>query len=111
MVALREAIRTERDAIVARWTEAIRDVAAANQLTYAALVDHIPALLDDIADALDRGDGDVRGAPEKHALDRLEAGFDVAQVVRELAELRSCVFARCVDDVLDLAEVRQFDQV
>lgn len=74
----------------------VRRLAAARDLDRPMLLDQLPQFLDDLADFLD----DVRAGqaaaepvrtPLMHALDRLEVGYDLAEVVEEYAILRRCI--------------------
>jgi signal transduction histidine kinase len=87
-----------RDAIIAAWVEAVQGLPRERRLPRPVLLDHIPAVLDDIAAAAE--EISVRAPPEEpacgarqHALHRLTAGFDLGQVVQELMLLRECVVA------------------
>ena len=60
------------------------------------LLDHLPQFLDELSDFLD----DVRAGhpatepvspPSRHALERLEVGYDLTHVVEEYAILRKCI--------------------
>src|SRR5438067_2159405 len=89
-------LRTHRDRILSGWLAAVRRLAPARDLDRPILLDYLPQFLDELADFLD----DVRAGnpatePEKlpamHALERLEVGYDLAEVVEEYAILRQCV--------------------
>ena len=60
-----------------------------------SLVDHLPELLDEIAavaeQLLNERAPVMPHAARRHAVDRLEAGFDVFAVVHELSLLRRCI--------------------
>ena len=93
---LAEFLRTHRDAILERWRAAVEDRPASQGLSLDALIDHIPALLDAIAETGEAhlGDASARldtATAERHALERLAEGLDLSQVVIELAVLRDCI--------------------
>lgn len=89
-------IRDHRAEILSVWEGIVRQLPIARDLDRPALIDHLPNLLDriaTIADELVAGEH-PRLAPdlaEVHALERLDAGFDLGQVVAEYAVLRDCV--------------------
>ncbi len=87
-------LREEAGAILAHWERAVRELPRARAMSAPALRDHIPDLLAALALLL----GPAQGAPgalgdlpNRHALDRLDAGFDLGDAVRELALLRDVV--------------------
>ena len=93
---LADFLRTHRERILSAWLAAVRRLAPARDLDRPILLDYLPQFLDELADFLD----DVRAGnpatePEKlpamHALERLEVGYDLAEVVEEYAILRQCV--------------------
>lgn len=93
---LAEFLRTHRDAIVERWRAAVEERPAAQGLSLEALIDHIPDLLDAIAETGEAHLADGRArldteTAERHALERLAEGMDLSQVVIELAVLRDCI--------------------
>jgi signal transduction histidine kinase len=96
--AARAFVRRFRDDLLAEWRCAARELPIARDMTSVTLLDHIPALLDEIADIADEltiGAGktsDLETA-RRHALDRLSDGFDAATIVSELSLLRDAVFA------------------
>ncbi|HLL01867.1 MAG TPA: PAS domain S-box protein [Myxococcaceae bacterium] len=93
---LAEFIRSHRDAILLAWEAEVRELPAARSLSQRALRNHLPLLLDCIAELMTHphnanvatGLGSV---PDTHALERLGEGFDLRQVVMEYRLLRRCV--------------------
>ena len=89
-------LRRRREEILGAWAAAARELSPARQLPHNRLVDHLPSLLEriaQVADELARG-----GSPRVenhtatlHALERLEDGFDLGEVVAELSLLRDCI--------------------
>src|SRR5947207_7962956 len=90
-------IRRERDALLARWREQVEELPSAQSLDVPTLNDHIPALLDELADALQSRSDEtiaealVQGSPPAHGLQRLQAAFDIEEVVAEYNILRGCI--------------------
>src|SRR6266550_522060 len=93
---LSDFLRTHRDTILSAWLAAVRRLAPARDLEQPVLLDHLPEFIDELADFLD----DVRAGhavaepvtpPALHALERLEVGYDLAEVVEEYAILRQCI--------------------
>jgi signal transduction histidine kinase len=84
---LPDVLRARRDVILERWRRRVAKTVEGRDVSHIELLDHMPAFLDELADALDRhvgrgGPGATAMAPE-HGLQRLRVGFDVHQVVRE----------------------------
>jgi signal transduction histidine kinase/PAS domain-containing protein len=81
--------------ILALWERAVRRLPTARELPEPVLLDSVPQLLDSIVQAIaDRVTPDNDVPPkfvEKHALQRLETGFDLAQVVAEYSLLRDAI--------------------
>src|SRR5258706_14743234 len=93
---LSEFIRTWRAEILGSWEVAVRQLPVAGDLERPALIDHIPDLLDRIAQlARELEDGNTPRLPEavaeRHAVERLDEGFDLSQVVTEYSILRDCI--------------------
>lgn len=91
---LAEFYRSKRAQIIANWRVEAGKLESAKTLDQPTLTDHIPDLLDEIiADlALDR-DGPIavehaKGSPPMHGIQRVEDGFDIAEVVAEYHLLR-----------------------
>jgi PAS domain S-box-containing protein len=117
-------VRKFRDEILDEWRRAARRLPIARDMTAAALLDHIPALLDQLAEIAEEMtihavgaagatavEPPVFEAARRHALDRLSEGFDAATVVSELSLLRGAaltVWARSGGSG-SMAEVRALD--
>ena len=94
--ALAALIRRERDTLLSRWREEVRQLAGAHGLDVPTLNDHIPDLLEELADELEaQTDDSMIGELKKnsviHGLDRLRLGFDVEEVVAEYNALRGVI--------------------
>lgn len=95
---LRAFIQRRRLEILAKWRGAARSMRPARNLSPVALLDHIPDVLDalaDIAEEILAGTADPRtfATARPHALDRLAEGFDISTIVEELSLLRGCLLA------------------
>jgi len=89
------AIRRDRERLLKEWRDAVRLLPSAKGLDLPSLNDHIPALLDELADALLEGHTHsiltvslVDKSPQVHGVQRLRAGFDISEVVAEYNILR-----------------------
>ena len=92
--ALADHIDDRTDSIIAVWRATVErkgDVPDAGRLSYVEFVDHVPEILDRIADRL-RGDADeADDSGKKHGRVRWKQGYDVAEVVVELGHLRAAL--------------------
>jgi RsbT co-antagonist protein rsbRD N-terminal domain len=84
------------ETIVRKWTEKVisdRRVRSDARLTYAQLLDHVPKIVEELTHALADGDRDARTLKEgrEHGRQRWRQGYDLKEVVRELALLRATV--------------------
>jgi PAS domain S-box-containing protein len=116
---LAEFLHARKEQILLTWEQIARKNAAARSLSRAALRDHIPELLDRVVHALEQGHppgGPIAlgQAPDIHAIERLEEGFDLDEVVAEYRLFRASVFqlwsvepaASCsIEEVMALDEV------
>jgi two-component system phosphate regulon sensor histidine kinase PhoR len=89
-------IRQERDTLLAQWRQEVRRLSVAHNLDVPTLNDHIPELLEELADELEAYvDESMIGELKKnsviHGLDRLRLGFDVEEVVGEYNALRGVI--------------------
>lgn len=90
-------LRSERDAIIAEWLVRVRALPAAEGMPEPVLLDNIPQILDELAEALERADADhqaLDALPSHHALARYRVGFDVRSVVAEYQLLRRVILER-----------------
>src|SRR3954454_7922054 len=133
---LADHIDQQVDAILAVWRSTVErygNVPDSERLSYREFADHIPELLDRLADRLRGQDVDAGLTAQKHGQHRWSQGYDVAEVVSELGHLRSTLmrdffaFAKehdcdltfveektnAINEVFDEAtaeSVRQFDE-
>src|SRR5687768_11613354 len=95
-VTLAQLIERRRKEILLEWEAAVRRLPPAQGMSRLRLLDHVPRLLDRIAQVADElMAGRAPGMPEsdanRHALERLEAGFDLGQVITEFSFLRDII--------------------
>ncbi len=94
---LAKLIRLNKDALLKRWRDQVRALPSAAHLDIPTLNDHIPALLDELALALEQPSEKTiaetlkDGTPPEHGIQRFEDGFDITEVVAEYNILRACV--------------------
>jgi two-component system phosphate regulon sensor histidine kinase PhoR len=90
-------IKSEREALLARWRQDVRQMPSARHLNAPTLNDHIPGFLEDLATALAAPSGQttaeamLEGRPPAHGVQRVEDGFDIVEVVAEYSILRYCI--------------------
>ena len=89
-------IREHRDDVLREWERRVRALPPAADLDTASLIDHLPHLLEEIADLADAAlGGDEKAAscnqPDRHAIARLDQGYDLGHVVTEYSLLRVLV--------------------
>jgi PAS domain S-box-containing protein len=93
--SLAQFILSHRSQILALWEGAVRHLPSARELSKPALLDSVPLLLDAIARVISERSVAPNEVPrdlvEKHAYDRLDTGFDLAQVVAEYSLLRYAI--------------------
>ncbi|MCO5167354.1 MAG: GAF domain-containing protein [Planctomycetes bacterium] len=97
ITCLADFLRAHHDRIVRAWADEARKLAPAQALSRPALLDHVPRLLDRLAEQVARArDGGVPRTfadetPRTHADDRLGVGYDLDEVVAEYALLRRSI--------------------
>src|SRR5687768_3936785 len=90
-------LKQERDVLLARWRQQVRELPAAKHLDNPTLNDHLPALLDDLVAALQMQSGQTIAAAVKestgpeHGRQRVDDAFDIVEVVAEYSILRGCI--------------------
>ena len=109
-------LRGRQDEIIKTWTERVRSLSPAYELSDSAIVDHLPALLGLIADYVESvhtgRSVSFEELAKAHAVDRLGRGFDFDLIVKEYAFLRRTVldlWESTAGPSIDLAELRQLD--
>lgn len=90
-------IERDRGTLLARWRQHVKQLPSAKHLDTPTLNDHIPDLLDELAEALRSStmqtithDMSV-GSPPAHGHQRALDGFDIEEVVTEYNIVRGCV--------------------
>jgi two-component system phosphate regulon sensor histidine kinase PhoR len=105
---LAKLIRRDSDKLLTRWRGLVREIASAKHLDVPTLNDHLPTLLDELADALEsKSDETIAealrdGSPLAHGLQRLQDGYDIVEVVAEYNILRGCVHDLAEDNGFSL---------
>src|SRR5215510_9203790 len=87
-------IREHRNTIVDKWMALVTELPSARDLPPSLLRDHLPGILDKLADAIERRDETAQplaNLPEQHATIRFRAGYDLRQVVAEYRVLREVI--------------------
>ena len=90
-------IRRERDGLLGRWRQQVRELPSAQHLDVPTLNDHVPQLIGELADALQaRSDETIpealsEASPPAHGLQRVQDGYDIEEVVAEYNILRGCI--------------------
>ena len=90
-------LERERESFLSRWRQQVRGLPSARHLDTPTLNDHIPALLKDLAAALQaRSDETIpealsEASPPAHGLQRVQDGFDIEEVVAEYNILRGSI--------------------
>jgi signal transduction histidine kinase len=90
-------IKQERQALLERWRQQVRELPSARQLDIPTLNDHIPDLLAELATALEsKSDQTIpealsESSASAHGLQRVQDAFDIEEVVAEYNVLRGCI--------------------
>jgi len=93
---LADFLRENKEEILAHWESQVRKVRAAQTLDRPVLLDHLSEFIEDLAAYVDevRTGHEVEppeDAPQIHALERLEVGYELSEVVAEYSILRRCI--------------------
>lgn len=118
---LSEFIHENASTIIAEWERSARAALPAGRLDRVALVDHVPRLLDHFVEVMRSRQAEPSSCAsaaaaadvDEHVIERVEQGFSVSDVVRELTLLRACIVrlwrtahpAVSIDDVELLTDV------
>src|SRR5712671_5012743 len=86
---LSDFLRAHRERILSDWVDAVRVLEPAKDLDQPVLLDSLPHFLDDVRAG--HPAKEPVNPPTVHALDRLEVGYDLTEVVEEYAILRRCI--------------------
>lgn len=90
-------LRRDKRALLEAWRSQVRQLPSAAGLDVPTLNDHIPDLVDEIADAMELDSGEtiveavLEGTPPAHGTQRLQDGFDIVEVSAEYNIMRACV--------------------
>jgi len=90
-------IRQERDGLLSTWRQQVKQLPSAQHLDTPTLNDHIPGLLEELAEALrSRSEQTIpealaEGSPPVHGSERFREGYDIEEVVAEYNILRGCI--------------------
>jgi len=107
--AFANAIQANLDSLLTDWRLQVRRLPAAQNLDVPTLNDHIPALVDQLVQALRNGqtesviDTHLHNSPKIHGHMRLRAGFDIVEVVTEYNILRELLHALAEDHGIDIS--------
>jgi signal transduction histidine kinase len=114
LAALGDFIAAQRNQIAKEWMETVRAdpaIPSSDDLTHRQLADHLPALFDDLTDAL-RG-GTARAAraqakedAESHGSHRWHQGYNVEELLREIVLIRHALLQACGKFLLESAAIR-----
>lgn len=97
LLELARLLRRDKTHLLAAWRAEVRHLPSAQGLDTPTLNDHIPALIDELAAALESNSGEtiaealVEGTPPAHGVQRLQDGFDIVEVAAEYNILRAAV--------------------
>jgi signal transduction histidine kinase len=100
-----ELLKEKREQLIACWGSRIKTMVASASLPRAELLDHMPAFVDEIIQALYPGAVPLppnSARAEQHGEQRLGLGFDVAEVVREYGMLHECILEMAAEAGLDI---------
>jgi len=114
-MVLLELLAANRQTLIDRWTQEVRDSISGDSVPTLELIDHIPVFIEEIIAALQEDAGisndsplpEVSPSAAKHGIARLRLGFDIDEVVREYGFLRDGVLA-LIDEANLTVTVREF---
>ena len=116
-IRLSDFIQERQPLIMLEWERRARALPAAEHLRLAVLRDHIPQLLERIAcvvGSIYTGQHEtLHELPDRHALERLDEGYELRTVAEELSALRDVILELWEQEVggaISVREVRQLDR-
>ena len=92
---LADHIDRQAEAILAHWRETVESAGRtpdSESLSRSEFYDHIPAILDHLAERLRGQPGDAESEGRAHGGHRWRQGYDIAEIVNELGLLRATLF-------------------
>src|SRR5262245_40272219 len=104
-----DAIQANRESLLIDWRLQVRRLPAAQNLDVPTLNDHIPPLVDELVEALRKGqtesviDTHLHDGPKIHGSMRLRAGFDIVEVVAEYNILRELLHGLAESHGIDIS--------
>jgi len=109
-------LRSNQPDIIAEWSQRVRSLSPARELSERSLIDHLPRILARIADVVECEPADrpasLQECQTEHVLERLQSGFNLDQIVIEYGLLRRSILdlweAR-VNAAIVVAELRTLD--
>lgn len=90
-------VKQERESLLSRWRQQVRELPSARHLDIPTLNDHIPNLLDELAAALRENSEETipellnGGSCPAHGLQRVQNDYQIEEVVSEYNILRGCI--------------------
>jgi signal transduction histidine kinase len=87
-------LKARRQDLINRWSAAVTRESTSEPISRAALLDHIPRFIDELIGALHPDALSLTSLGEnavEHGAQRLNLGFNVAEVVREYGTLHRCI--------------------
>jgi hypothetical protein len=92
--AISRLLKTGQETIVRDWTEKVtsdRRVNSDARLSYIQLIDHVPQIVEELQQAIARGERDapMMSQGSEHGRQRWRQGYELKEVVRELTLLRA----------------------
>ncbi len=87
-------LRRQQEPTIVEWGRTVRDLPAEAELPTLGLLNHVPQILDLVADALDGRPGALEETIVRHASVRLQQRIPLGEVVAEYEALRDVVARR-----------------
>ena len=101
-------IQRDRETLLSRWRQQVKELPSARKLDVPTLNDHIPDLINELATELQTKSNETipealhTGSPPIHGLQRMQDGFDIEEVVAEYNILRGCIHDLAAENGLTL---------